>query len=1027
MDAKAIFLLFIAMAYGYNVDTDFPIIYSYRNTFNIYHSYFGYTVYLYHESVNNTSWLIVGAPRGNYTSFTKQKLLYPMEPGVVYRCTITYNKTCEEIKPRNIETEKAYIAQYKIHVLIKKQYGWFGGAVSIDRSNGILTVCAPRTIISILNDAEDSQYDTMQGMCYSGKVSSNALFIEDENLAFHNFTSKFWYNPMYGFSIHYASARENENKGKKEIKRIIGKPMHENYGTVDIKHKNKRISIELPLNDELSQFGHSVESGCFFEENQLLYVSGAPDWQYVGQVAIIDPGTKPSIIAKLYGTDTGEFFGASLAVGDLNNDGLDDLLIGAPYWGQDNGKVYAYFGTLKGQFGTVVLLYGAIEGAHFGYALASGDLDADGFDDIIVGAPWEESGVIYIYNGGPNLKQTNLQVSERIEAISLALSNTLSKMERFGFSTSTPVDIDGNGYLDIPVGAYKSGHAIVLRSKPVIKTELVIRVAPNVLERDAEQFLIETCPRYDGYNIERVRSTKFRITITVDEQYQRTKETYFELKSYNLNLVTCLQTRVNISRNIREFIEPISIFARHHFVHSNTSGNFCKYCPVERRDNKLDVAQILLPFNIGCGTDTVCNSNISGTAKFHGVRDNNTWVIGSTDINLEVSLKNHGEPAYLTTLEFTVPKGVILRSILPSCQEDTSKETLMVFCEAGNPLWKGEEKSIILDLDMKHLINGSLHNHKLNFNITIKTRSTNQGTVNINKTLNLISEVSLSLNGKANEETYYLSTMNDNVPNISFQHTYQVYKLGATPIEVAQLVVKIPTIINNSEPLVHIYKPQLYVSGERFECFSEDALLDTRQVEIEGELLDQFDMHSMSSKLQQSRAHVTYEVDTNESSIEFYDVENIEILRTVNENLTTDVLYMNCSSSYVNCTTIVCDLNALQTLQDIGKLLIKLVLNLEKLKDISDNNGVVLKFATEATVEIIKPAIRLPINGTRFTMEIVTMLYNISKTEGLKLWIILVSVLVGLLFLFIFVAILRTLGFFKRKREPRMKSRERQL
>lgn len=88
----------------------------------------------------------------------------------------------------------------------------------------------------------------------------------------------------------------------------------------------------------------------------------------------------------------------------------------------------------------------------------------------------------------------------------------------------------------------------------------------------------------------------------------------------------------------------------------------------------------------------------------------------------------------------------------------------------------------------------------------------------------------------------------------------------------------------------------------------------------------------MSSKLQQSRAHVTYEVDTNESSIEFYDVENIEILRTVNENLTTDVLYMNCSSSYVNCTTIVCDLNALQTLQDIGKLLIKLVLNLEKLK-----------------------------------------------------------------------------------------------
>lgn len=36
--------------------------------------------------------------------------------------------------------------------------------------------------------------------------------------------------------------------------------MHENYGTVDIKHKNKRISIELPLNDELSQFGEFIIS-----------------------------------------------------------------------------------------------------------------------------------------------------------------------------------------------------------------------------------------------------------------------------------------------------------------------------------------------------------------------------------------------------------------------------------------------------------------------------------------------------------------------------------------------------------------------------------------------------------------------------------------------------------------------------------------------------------------------------------------------------------------------------------------------
>ncbi|XP_054005734.1 integrin alpha-8-like isoform X2 [Hylaeus anthracinus] len=1045
MDVKEIFLLFVAAVYGYNIDTDFPLIYFHGDAYSTNSTYFGYTVYLYRESSKNASWLIVGAPRSNYITVP--------EHGIVYRCEIGADG-CEKIKPKEIVNEEVYVEQLKMNVYIKKQHGWFGSAMAMDRSNGFLTVCAPRTILHIYNAFEKTYSDTMQGMCYSGNITSDGLSMENEDLDFHNFNSKFWYNPMRGFSIHYASTKPNEDKGENEVSRIIGNPMHELCGTVDIVRAKKRISIELPLNDELSQFGHSVESGCFFDRNQVLYVSGAPGWQYVGQVAILNPAMNSSIVAKLHGTDTGEYFGASLAVGDLNNDGLDDLLVGAPYWGQDNGKVCVYLGTLKGQFEAAIVLQGAAKDGRFGYAIASGDLDSDGFDDIIVGAPWEESGVIYIYNGGPDLKYNKLQASVRIQGTSLFRLNGLP-IERFGFSTSKPIDIDGNGYLDIPVGAYKSGYAVILRSKPVIKTELSIRVIPNVLERDAKQFVIRICPRYDGYNMQSALVTKCKITVTVDEQFQRTKETFLELTSCNLTSVVCLETRVNISvtidpcidscinfllrytdstryalqKSVRDFIEPITIFARHHFVYSNaSSGSFCKFCAVERSDNKLNVTQILLPFNIGCGPDTVCNSNVSATARFHGVRDNDVWIIGSTDVSLEVNVKNHGEPSYLTTLEFAFPEGVILHSILSSCQEDTSKENLMVFCEAGNPLWKGEEKNITLDLDMKHLINGSLHGHELYFNVTIKTRSTNQGTVNLRKTLNLASEVSLSLNGsvfftqsslsnttaylfsrnspfffssKAYEETYHLSTTNNNASNVSFQHTYQVYKLGATPIEDARLVVKIPTVINSSESLVHIYKPQLYVSGERFECFSKNILVDNQLVEVQKE--------------QQSADHAAYKRDVDESSSELYDAENIRVSRTSNESLTTDVLYMNCSTSDVNCTIVVCDLNALKTLDDIGKLSVKLFLNVERLKDISDNSEVVLKFGTEATVEIIKPGARLPINGTRSTIEIVTMFYNSSKTEKLSLWIIIVSVSIGLLLLLVFVAILTMMGFFKRK------------
>nr|XP_012151781.1 PREDICTED: integrin alpha-9-like isoform X1 [Megachile rotundata] len=1028
MIVKLTFLLFVKIVCGYNIDVDFAAFYNPKNTFDNRDSYFGYTVYLYHD--NGTSWLFVGAPKGNYsTSF------YTIEPGIVYRCEIE-NAKCQEIRPQIIENEEEHITQLGMDMLIKKQRGWFGSAMSIDKSNKILTVCAPRTIVTIFNPSADVNLDTMQGMCYSGIVSSNSLTIEDKDLQFHDFKSKFWYNPLHGFTVHYASMKNKEKERYvTRISRIVGEPKHENYGTVDVLHLNRRMTIELPLSDELSQFGYSVESGYFFRRDQLLYVSGAPGWHYVGQVGIINPANG-MIVARFQGTTIGEFFGASLAVGDLNNDSLDDLLIGAPYWGEDNGKVYVYFGTSKeGQFETAAVLEGTIEGGHFGYAITCSDLDADGFDDIIVGAPWEGRGVIYVYNGGSDLKDKNLQASQRIAAAKFAQFG--ESIERFGFSLSKPVDIDGNGYLDIAVGAYKSGHAVLLRGKPVVKTELVIKTSPNILPRDAKQFFISICPNYIGYKVPTSQGklhisiritnfygyyctcsllfTEFKVTVTIDERYQRTKNTIVELRSLDLKADKCLSANVNILKNVRDFIEPITIFARHDFLYNNATA-FCKYCPVERRNNKLQIAQASLSFNIDCGEDRICYSNISAVAKFYDVQDNDTWVVGSNDVSLEIGLKNHGEPAYLTTIEFVLPKGVILRSILTSCREDTVEGRLLVICEAGNPIWKGEEKNVKLDLDLRHLNNDSIHGYKLNFYAKINSRSTNFGMKNITKTLHLINEVSLSLHGKANEETYYLTNSHDAASNVSFQHTYQVYKLGASAIEDAQLIVKVPTAIQDSETLVYIYKPQLYVSGERFECSSGNILLNTELIEIQGEpSSDQFDIPQSTNKVQQIELHELYKRDLNESITAFHDAGNVKALQASNESSTSDIVYMNCSTPEVNCTTILCDLNALKTSQDIGKIVIKLSLNIQELKDYFKNARVVLKFATQARAKIIKPAVRRDANGTRSATEVTTMFYNAPKVQELKLWIILVSVAIGLFFLLIFIVILSLLGFFKRK------------
>ncbi|CAL7946483.1 unnamed protein product [Xylocopa violacea] len=1016
MLVKGVFFLFIEVTCAYNIDVDFPLVW-YGGVATKSNSYFGYTVHLYHDRVYDKSWLIIGAPRGNYSEDPNakqiKKLLDVVEPGIVYRCSIE-NANCNEIKPENLENEEDYIHQIAMKMLIRKQRGWFGSAISIDRSTGMLTVCAPRTIVAIINAYNSTAaFDTMQGMCYQGKVLSNTLAIEDRNLMFYDFNPSFWFNPMHGFSVRYASRKTGENRKKGEITRIIGEPKHESHGTVDILYSNKRMSVTWPLTDDLSQFGYSTESGYFFKKNQLLFVSGAPGWNYVGLVGIIDPEAKEPIVAKLQGSSVGEFFGASLAVGDLNNDGLDDLLVGAPYWGEDNGRVYIYLGTFKGQFEAAAILQGIVEGSHFGYAIASGDLDADGYDDIIVGAPWEGDGVVYIYNGGSDLKDTNLQISQRIDTASFSKLNTGRKIKRFGFSISKPIDIDRNGYLDIAIGAYKSEHALVLRSRPIMKTKLVIGTVPDILQRDARQFLLNICPSYTRSKNQYI--PLLRIMVTIDEQYKRTEKTVLILKT-SPQLNNCLSTQVNLSSNIQDFIEPISIIARHDFVYDNASSQFCKFCPVKERDNKLQVAQTLLSFNISCGEDKVCNSNISIAAKFHNVRDNSTWVVGSGDISLEVNLKNYGEPAYLTTVEFAIPKGVVLRSILPSCREEISKDNLIVICDSGNPIWEEEEKNVKLDLNIKHVINDSLDDNILHFRVTIKSRSTNVGMTSIVKTLNIVNEVSLSLHGKSNEEAYYLTTINEAVPNISFQHTYQVYKLGASPIEDAQLTVRVPLTFENSKTLLHMYKPRLYISGKLFECSSENTLLDAQQEEVLQlePSSDQFNMSIFSNGMHESKKH-TIEKREADEYLWFYDVEDLPAPQTLNESWSTNIIYMNCSTPDVNCTTIVCDLNALKTLQDIGKLVVKFLLDVDKLRDNFKNNKTILKFSTEASVEIIKPDARVHVNGTRSMIEIATMFYDSPKLEKLQLWIIIVSVLFGLLLLLIFAIILRTMGFFKRK------------
>lgn len=171
--------------------------------------------------------------------------------------------------------------------------------------------------------------------------------------------------------------------------------------------------------DKYSYLGMAVTGGRYFGPH-MSYVAGAPRSAGHGQVMIFSKGDPPTsnpinLTAVLDGEQFASSFGYELATADVNGDGLPDLLVSAPFYftRDEGGAVYIYQNENHRLPAIPKLkLTGKLE-SRFGLALANlGDINKDGFEDVAIGAPYENDGVVYIYLGSENgLNRKPSQVS----------------------------------------------------------------------------------------------------------------------------------------------------------------------------------------------------------------------------------------------------------------------------------------------------------------------------------------------------------------------------------------------------------------------------------------------------------------------------------------------------------------------------------------------------------------------------------------------------------------------------------------
>jgi hypothetical protein len=224
----------------------------------------------------------------------------------------------------------------------------------------------------------------------------------------------------------------------------------------------------LEIHQYYAWMGYAVSSaGDVNGDGYSDVIVGAPkydDGQADEGAAFLFPGSAAGISLSatiLQSNQVNAQSGTSVSsAGDVNGDGYSDVLVGAPYFdaGQtDEGMVFLYLGSASGISTTPARRLEINQtGANFGISVAmAGDVNGDGRSDIVVGAHQYDNGQL---NEGAAFLFYGSAASVSLAAVTLEANQAAAMM---GYAVSSAGDVTGDGFTDVMVGArfYANGQA----------------------------------------------------------------------------------------------------------------------------------------------------------------------------------------------------------------------------------------------------------------------------------------------------------------------------------------------------------------------------------------------------------------------------------------------------------------------------------------------------------------------------------------------------------------------------------------